>query len=85
MKWYNDMTEQETRSFRKVIVVCTVGVILILIVPMVFHAIFSARANFPFDNFTPSCTKRLLPWSSTAFSMLKFQIGVNEGYKIIML
>ena len=40
MKWYNDMTEQETRSFRKVIVVCTVGVILILIVPMVFHAIF---------------------------------------------
>lgn len=36
MKWYNDMTEQETRSFRKVIVVCTVGIILILIVPMVF-------------------------------------------------
>lgn len=40
MKWYNNMTEQETRSFRKVIVVCTVGVILILIVPMVFRAIF---------------------------------------------
>ena len=40
MKWYNDMTEQETRSFRKVIVVCTVGVILILIVPMVFQAVF---------------------------------------------
>ena len=26
MKWYNDMTEQEKRSFQKVIVVCTVGV-----------------------------------------------------------
>ena len=40
MKWYNDMTEQEKRSFQKVIVVFVVGVILILIVPMVFHAIF---------------------------------------------
>ena len=25
MKWYNDMTEQEKRSFQKVIVVCVVG------------------------------------------------------------
>ena len=40
MKWYNDMTEQEKRSFQKVIVVCLVGAILIPIVPMVFHAIF---------------------------------------------
>ena len=30
MKWYNDMTEQEKRSFQKVIVVCVVGAILIL-------------------------------------------------------
>lgn len=36
MKWYNDMTEQEKRSFQKVIVVFVVGAILILIVPMVF-------------------------------------------------
>ncbi len=35
MKWYNDMSEQEKRSF-----VCVVGAILILIVPMVFHTIF---------------------------------------------
>lgn len=40
MKWYNDMTEQEKRSFQKVIVVFVVGAILILIAPMVFHAIF---------------------------------------------
>ena len=40
MKWYNDMSEQEKRSFQKVIAVCVVGDILILIVPMVFHTIF---------------------------------------------
>ena len=40
MKWYNDMTEQEKRSFQKVIVVCVVCAILILIVPIVFHVIF---------------------------------------------
>ena len=40
MKWYNDMTEQEKRSFQKLIVVFVVCAILILIVPMVFHAIF---------------------------------------------
>ena len=39
MKWYNDMTEQEKQSFKKVIVVCVVGVVLILIVPMVFMLI----------------------------------------------
>ncbi len=40
MKWYNDMSEQEKRSFQKVIIICVVGAILILIVPMVFHTIF---------------------------------------------
>ena len=40
MKWYDDMTEQEKRSFQKVIAVCVVGAILILIDPMVFHTIF---------------------------------------------
>lgn len=40
MKWYNDMSEQEKRSFQKGIAVCVVGAILILIVPMVFHTIF---------------------------------------------
>ena len=40
MKWYNVMSEQEKRSFQKVITICVVGAILILIVPMVFHTIF---------------------------------------------
>ena len=40
MKWYNDMSEQEKRSFQKVIAVCVVGAILFLIVPMVFHTVF---------------------------------------------
>ena len=39
MKWYNDMSEQEKRSFQKVIAVWVVGAILSLIVPMVFHTI----------------------------------------------
>lgn len=39
MKWYNDMTEQEKRSFQKVIVVCAVGAIVIFFVPMIFHAV----------------------------------------------
>ncbi len=28
MKWYNDMNEQEKRSFKKVITICVVGAIL---------------------------------------------------------
>lgn len=39
MKWYNDMTEQQKRSFQKVIAVCIVGVILILLIPIVLHFI----------------------------------------------
>ena len=39
MKWYNDMTEQENRSFQKVIAVCVIGAILILLIPMVWHFI----------------------------------------------
>ena len=49
MKWYNDMSEQEKRSFQKVIAVCVVGAILILIVPIVFHTISycSNKSKFP--------------------------------------
>ena len=39
MQWYNDMTEQEKRSFQKVIAVCVIGAILILLIPMVWHFI----------------------------------------------
>ena len=37
MKWYNDMTEQEKRSFQKVIVVCVVGAILIPVLRFHIH------------------------------------------------
>ncbi len=37
MKWYNDMSEQQKQSFQKVIVVCLIGAILILLIPMVMH------------------------------------------------
>lgn len=39
MKWYNDMTEQQKRNFKKVIVVCVVAVILILLIPMIWRFI----------------------------------------------
>lgn len=39
MKWYNDMAEQQKRSFQKVIAVCVVGALLILFIPMVFQSI----------------------------------------------
>ena len=34
-EWYNDMTEQQKRNFKKVIVVCVLGAILILLIPMI--------------------------------------------------
>lgn len=40
MKWYDDMNQQEKRSFKKVITICVVGAILILLIPVFFHAIF---------------------------------------------
>ena len=36
MKWYNNMTEQQKRNFKKVIAVCVVGAILILLIPMIW-------------------------------------------------
>lgn len=36
MKWYNDMTEQQKRNFKKVIAVCVVGAVLILLIPMIW-------------------------------------------------
>lgn len=37
MKWFNNMTEQEKQSFKKVITVCIVGAIFVLLIPMVLH------------------------------------------------
>lgn len=40
MKWYNDMTEQQKQSFKKVISVCGIGAILILLFPIILYFIF---------------------------------------------
>ena len=39
MKWYNNMSEQQKRSFQKVNAICVVGAILILLIPIVLHFI----------------------------------------------
>lgn len=39
MKWYSDMLEQEKQNFKKVIIVCAIGAILILLIPMVLHSV----------------------------------------------
>ena len=39
MKWYNDMTESQKQSFKKVIAVCVVGAIFILIIPVILKFI----------------------------------------------
>ena len=39
MKWYNNMTEQQKRNFKKVIAVCVVGAVLILLIPMIWKFI----------------------------------------------
>lgn len=36
MLWYKNMSEQQKKTFQIVIAVCTVGVIAVLLVPMVF-------------------------------------------------
>ena len=39
MKWYNDMTEQQKRSLKKVIAICVAGAILILLIPIIWKFI----------------------------------------------
>lgn len=41
MKWYNNMNEQEKNNFNKVIVVCVIGTILILLIPVVMHFVLN--------------------------------------------
>ena len=36
MKWYDDMTQQQKQSIKKVIAVCVIGVILILLIPVIW-------------------------------------------------
>lgn len=37
MKWYNDMTVQQKRDFKKVIAISVIGAIIVLIIPIAFH------------------------------------------------
>lgn len=39
MKWYNNMSEQERNNYNKVIVVCGIGAIIILLIPVVVHLV----------------------------------------------
>ena len=39
MAWYKNMTEQQRKDFRKVIVVSVIGAIIVLLVPTVFRLI----------------------------------------------
>lgn len=39
MVWYKNMTEQQKKDFNKVLGASIIGVIMILLVPIVFHFI----------------------------------------------
>ena len=37
MAWYKNMTEQQQKDFNKVLGTSIIGVIMVLLVPMIFH------------------------------------------------
>lgn len=37
MTWYNDMTVQQKKDFKKVIAISVIGVIIVLLIPIAFH------------------------------------------------
>ena len=37
MTWYNDMTVQQKRDFKKVIAISVIGAIMVLLIPIAFH------------------------------------------------
>ncbi len=37
MTWYNDMTVQQKRDFKKVIAISVIGASIVLIIPIAFH------------------------------------------------
>ena len=37
MTWYNDMTVQQKKNFKKVIVISVIGAIMVLLIPIAFH------------------------------------------------
>lgn len=39
MTWYNDMTVQQKKDFKKVIAISVIGAIMVLFIPIAFHFI----------------------------------------------
>lgn len=37
MAWYNDMTVQQKKDFKKVIAISVIGAIIVLLIPIAFH------------------------------------------------
>lgn len=37
MTWYNDMTVQQKKDFKKVIAISVIGAIMVLFIPIIFH------------------------------------------------
>ncbi len=37
MKWYRALTKQQQQSFKKVVTICIIGVVLILLIPTILH------------------------------------------------
>ncbi len=37
MTWYNDMTVQQKKDFKKVIAISVIGAIIVLLIPVAFH------------------------------------------------
>lgn len=40
MTWYRNMTEQQRKDFKKVIIVGVIGIVAVLLVPTIFHIIY---------------------------------------------
>lgn len=40
MEWYENMTEQQKKDFKKVIIVFAAGAVMVLLVPMIFRLLF---------------------------------------------
>lgn len=36
MRWYKEMTKQQKQDFKKVLIACAIGTLLILFIPTVF-------------------------------------------------
>lgn len=40
MIWYRNMTEQQRKDFKKVIIVGVIGIVAVVLVPAIFHIVY---------------------------------------------